>query len=475
LNEGKVQAQSQLTVGKHQTADQFSFDTLVLEVNTIVEDLRWLHLELTLRNKISEVFFLETSSYDRFMSLTFEGVREKLGLLELSVYIRVKGFFRISFREIEESVFWDSAEMPWLGFQKKWSAPFQESRAVLTPDVNHYTVNSEALTTIAVPVVLNKTVHAALFIVTHSSNIIPRLRKLFGGLSGTLGLALNYFGAKETTNSSTLTQLQAQDNLDGMPESEEAPFLEDLTDEGMTRLSRSAVYFCTLANDLSVTFMNPSLENKTGTTPAKWHGSKFLDQFLPPYERESIEHMLQETLDRNESSQTSVHFHLRSSDGSMHLTSWIIVAEPVAGNQSAELWLIGSPAAEASRRPYETESASPMHHHDASLFSDATLAKQYRFLMKYVPFPLFHLEENSGIIRNANPAFEQLIGTKNWVGLSLSDFGNLEIRETSGEAKPCVFYVLSSGGITLPYRGVSTSLLMYGKHIQEVKLDPIEE
>jgi hypothetical protein len=94
-------------------------------------------------------------------------------------------------------------------------------------------------------------------------------------------------------------------------------------------------------------------------------------------------------------------------------------------------------------------------------------------MIKYAPFPIFHLDEHEDTIKNANPAFEALIGGARWENMPLSDFGTLAVHASAGETQPCSLRLISPGGITITYRGMITPLRIFGKLIREVKLDPL--
>jgi hypothetical protein len=105
---------------------------------------------------------------------------------------------------------------------------------------------------------------------------------------------------------------------------------------------------------------------------------------------------------------------------------------------------------------------------------DSRLSKQYRFMIKYVPFPVVHIDEARDVIRNANPAFEALISTRQWEGVPLSDFAALTIHAAFGDTAPCTLSIISPNGISLSYRGIIAPLVIFGKTVREIKLDPLD-
>ncbi|NOY06016.1 MAG: PAS domain-containing protein, partial [Chlorobi bacterium] len=101
---------------------------------------------------------------------------------------------------------------------------------------------------------------------------------------------------------------------------------------------------------------------------------------------------------------------------------------------------------------------------------EAKLSQRYRFLMKYVPFPLLHLDEKHRIL-NANPAFAELIGEPPAPGSPVSDYGELEIHQPEKDPSACTMYLLTKEGLTISYRGFLTRIRIFGKEIQEITLE----
>src|SRR5512145_2018507 len=127
----------------------FSIDHLVTEVNTIVEDLRWLHFELKLRNHLNELLFHEVASVEEFLKAGFDGFRAKMSVLELAIYVKTKQGYAIAFRDLEESVFWANDSVPWTEnldalFRKTFDK--DESPQAMP---SHYSVNNAPITVIS--------------------------------------------------------------------------------------------------------------------------------------------------------------------------------------------------------------------------------------------------------------------------------------------------------------------------------------
>ncbi len=431
----------------------FSFDTLVSEVNTIVEDLRWLHLELSLRNRCNEILFQDVASVEELLTLAFIDLREKLGVLEFSVYLRDKQQFRQSFQELEASVFWKHDHMPWIDSMNRWLLRSGSESTAPTAEVNHYTINGEAITSIAMPVLFNREYIAVLLVVAHSSGIVPRMRKLLAGVAGSLSLSIDYVRNRSAHR---------------LPAGIAAPSLDEVLDSGMSEHSFDSVFQTLLLDpELRIVALNASLRKETGFSLDALQDRTILETLIPESERVHVETGLRESATGDFSTQSLLFFHIKTNRSASIPYAWHV--RSFERSDGVHLLLAGA------RIPKEQFEAMTAHHPSPTTTPsmEARLSKHYRFLMKYVPFPVIHLDQDTDTIRNANPSFSELIGTRNWEGAPLSDYATLEVHG-EGDPRPCTLYVLSPNGITLSFRGIITTLNIFGKVIREIKLDPLE-
>jgi PAS domain-containing protein len=567
----------------------FSIDHLVTEVNTIVEDLRWLHFEQKLRNNLNELLFREVATVEEFLEAGFHGFRAKMSVLEITVYLKTRQGYSIGYRDLEASVFWQNDPVPWTDNLMSIFKQGYQSEEAPQPIVSHYTINNDPITAVAMPVVINREVSAVAILVAHSSNLIPRYKKLLSGLSVALSVSMNYIknlrrlykpssslkfadnslpfddvirflenvasqfkdvilvcdnygniliwneGAERLTGiaqdaAKSLSEIQSifkstDNNVSAVFSAVQrgTPFAELTaplyTNSGEKRsmlwsmrkfgtnkgtlsmlngvqLTQSSgagsidqplssdspqsawmqkgiseiesVYIAVLDSSFNVLYLNPHLRKRLAVKNGV--GDSFIEAFVPRLEHGYVESALSNYLSKKGSRQSHEQFHLVTSDDVTLPMDWHLGSLPGTDNMGTTLWLFGSEVPdelfqvtkelELKQFPYRS--------------TEAKLSKHYRFLMKYVPFPIIHLDEESNEIRNANLAFEKIIGTRNWEAAPISDFGELEIQKGMGEAQPCILYILSPDGITFTYRGILTPLQIFGKNIREIKLDPLE-
>ena len=339
------------------------------EVNAIVEDLRWLHLELSLRNRCNEVLFGEVASVESLLVSTFKYLRQQLGVLEMTVFLKDGNGYRIGFRDVEDNIPWANDSAPWIASITRWLIQTPRDTSAPQAEVAHYTVNDEQITAMSVAVTVARENVAAVLIVAFSSAAVPRLRKFLTGISGSLGLAIDY-----------------------------------------SRKARGL---------------------KDGPETASYPGS------TAP----------------------------RESNG-----------KPSGQGDSSDALTPGTrPGGSVSRSGLMTELGSA---HAAALQASIgesahfRLSKQYRFMMKYVPFPIAHLDGSRGTILNANPAFAEIIRSTTWEGALLTDYAVFEVHPSPGGAKPCTLSVVSPNGITLVHRGIVTPLEIFERAVLEITLEP---
>jgi hypothetical protein len=434
---------------------QFSFDQLVSEVDAIVEDLRWLHLELSLRNHCTELLFQETVTAEELLRHTFSGLRERLGVIELAVLMKGRYAFRVAFREQDPLAEWLRDRTPWTDTLDRWLG--LQSRDLQAPQatVNHYKVDAQSVTAITMPILLQREYVAVLLLVAPSSNIVPRLKRLVNGLSGTLGLALGTLRSR------------GDRAANGVPE-ETGGELPVSDARFPVRVIRS-FYAMLLDAQGTVIDINDCLADDAGIT-AEWvRGKSVYDTLLSPDDGDTARRAFSEALGAGEGKTEALSLGIAARPGAVLPTLWYMT--PLGGHaeHATMLGCFGTPLRTAG-----DVALLPLPPQDTVFPLEAKLAKQYRFMLKYVPFPVLHLEEQRDVIRNANPAFEALVGSRQWEGMPLGDFGALHIHGTSGDPRPCTLQVISPNGITISYRGIITSLMIFGKTIREVKLDPLE-
>lgn len=171
---------------------QFSFEELASEVHSVVEDLRWLHLELTFRNKFNEVLFQNVDSVDTFLKLALKDLRAKLGLLEASAFTHERAFIKNAFRDLDDTAFWKNENVPWIfEVEEMFRVKYHESDP-LRASVLHYTVNKNPITAIIMPIVLAEEPAAVILLVLRSNTLIPRIRHFITAISMPLSVSIDY-------------------------------------------------------------------------------------------------------------------------------------------------------------------------------------------------------------------------------------------------------------------------------------------
>jgi PAS domain-containing protein len=490
-------------------ADAFSFDTLVHEVDAIVEDLRWLHLELTLRNRCNEILFDDRASVPALLSHALSGLCSRLGALELIMFVRDVVGFRIALREAEGTTPWGDDRTPWIDAVDRWFDDRPAVASVPQAVVNHYTVDLQPVTAVAMPVRVGRRHEAVLLVVVETSPLVPRVRKLLVGLSGSLALAMQYcHDAQGSPRDRSLTLAPL-----------EPPHATTLrSDAAIARTAHlRGVLLAEVDAQLRVQSMNDAMARLLGLRAERAAERDLAELVVPTAEQRQLRTQLLETADGG-----IVGFRMRTADGTSIPTVWIVahilpthplpVAEGVAhGDRSRDDETAGDvPADDATaddataddtRRGHVSREHTAGQHAsrgarllvgtrvaqevfdaaairtdgaDDPMLLQMRLAKQYRFMMKYVPFPVLHLDAHVDVIRNANAAFLALLGSVHWEGVPLSDFGTLTVQEGFGDARPCILRLVSASGITITCRGIMTTLLLFGKPVREITLDPVD-
>lgn len=450
-------------------ADAFSFDTLVHEVDAIVEDLRWLHLELTLRNRCNEILFDDRASVPALLSHALSGLCSRLGALELIMFVRDTVGFRIALREADGTTPWGDDRTPWIDAVDRW---FDDRPAVTSMPqavVNHYTVDLQPVTAVAMPVRVGRRHEAVLLVVVETSPLVPRVRKLLVGLSGSLALAMQYcHDAQGSPRDRSLTLAPL-----------EPPHATTMrSDAAIARAAQlRGVLLAEVDEQLRVQSMNDAMAHLLGLRAERAAERDLAELVVPTAEQRQLRAQLLETADGG-----IVGFRMRTADGTSIPTVWIVSHIPPAPHVDAG----DAPHAGASpgnarllvgtRVAQEVFDAAAIRTDGADdpMLLQMRLAKQYRFMMKYVPFPVLHLDAHVDVIRNANAAFLALLGSVHWEGVPLSDFGTLTVQEGFGDARPCILRLVSASGITITCRGIMTTLLLFGKPVREITLDPVD-
>ena len=431
---------------------------MVSEVNAIVEDLRWLHLELTLRNRCNEVMFQPVDSEEDVLELAFEGLRRKLDALELTVFVRQKNSYRVGFTDLEKTVPWADDAMPWVApITRLFSHP---PRDPLLPkaEVSHYTVNAVPITAVMMPVVVGRENIAVILMVSPSSSNTPRLRKLFAGLSGSLGLAIDYVrtarhGRQAGSGETRRADVQTPDAT-----------IETLASLHAALLDRVPGLSFVLDRHLNVVGAGETFLRSIGKTTAELGFS--VDDMLPTIERGVARQTLTTAFDVPGEEIRLPLVHPLEGNSELGTRWWTSSLRDPGGDEDLLLLFAATGSSGA-------EQAVPAVH--AAAAPDSRLSKQYRFMIKYVPFPVLHIDETGDVVRNANPAFEELIGTRSWEGVPLSDFASLTVHPAFGDTASCTLEIISPNGISLSYRGIITPLVIFGKTVREIKLDPLEQ
>lgn len=453
-------------------ADAFSFDTLVHEVDAIVEDLRWLHLELTLRNRCNEILFDDRASVPALLSHALSGLCTRLGALELIVFVRDVVGFRIALREGARDIPWGDDRTPWIDAVDRWFDDRPTDAAQPQAVVNHYTVDLKPVTAVAMPVRVGRRHEAVLLVVVETSPIVPRVRKLLVGLSGSLALAMQYCHDAQRPPRERSGSARPAD----IPR--EAPRIAPSAAQIRTPIpDLQGAFVAELDDALHVRSINDALARQLGLRADRAVGRDLTELVVPSAEQRPLRAHLLASAEGG-----LVGFRLRTADGTSIPTLWIVSRLPSVPHDHADdarqtgatlkvvRLLVGT---SVPQEVFDATTVPVDAAHDPMVLH-ARLAKQYRFMMKYVPFPMVHLDAHADVIRNANPAFLALIGSVHWEGVPLSDFGMLSVQEGFGDARPCILRLVSSGGITLTRRGIMTTLMLFGKPVREITLDPVD-
>lgn len=463
-------------------ADAFSFDTLVHEVDAIVEDLRWLHLELTLRNRCNEILFDDRASVPALLSHALSGLCTRLGALELIMFVRDVVGFRIALRESGGTTPWGDDRTPWIDAVDRWFDDRPAATSAPQAVVNHYTVDLQPVTAVAMPVRVGRRHEAVLLVVVETSPLVPRVRKLLVGLSGSLALAMQYCHDAQGPARDRSLPLVPLDAPHPTPRRSDAAIARSAELHG--------VLLAEVDTQLRVQSMNDAMAQLLGLRAERTAQRDLAELVVPTSEQRQLRTQLHETADGG-----IVGFRMRTADGTSIPTVWIVAhilpTHPLAGTDadgrdavdeknidddaaapghSGARLLVGTRVAQ---EVFDAASVRTDGGDDATL-QQMRLAKQYRFMMKYVPFPVLHLDAHADVIRNANAAFLALLGSAHWEGVPLSDFGTLTVQDGFGDARPCILRLVSTSGITITCRGIMTTLLLFGKPVREITLDPVD-
>ncbi len=276
------------------------------------------------------------------------------------------------------------------------------------------------------------------------------------------GQVLIEYGMDVTDTGVLLNRIKEyEDNLEGMllalrsQKAREHGELHELVHE-------SSVLILGLTGDGRVTYCNRQVEEMTGRRADPAAEATLIEDWLPEQERGEAEELLERLRSRAELSFPQSAFHLRNRQGEAVYCVWLFTRARQTALRGTAYWAFGFPAPEAAvhEAPPERRPLLPF---------DAKLSQRYRFLMKYVPFPLIHLDAEDRII-NSNPAFEEIAGMQVPYGTPIADFATFEVHST-GDPAACNLYILTREGITLTHRGIVTSLTIFGKTIREITLD----
>ncbi|MBI5646267.1 MAG: hypothetical protein HY962_04985 [Ignavibacteriae bacterium] len=437
---------------------QFSFDTMVSEVNAIVEDLRWLHLELSLRNRCNEVLFHDVPTVEELLRYAFEDLRLKIGALELSVYVKDGSSHRIGFRDIEPSIPWSQDAVPWQAPIARWLTQHGRDAAAPQPDVSHYTVNDAHVSAAAVPVSIGRETIAAVLIVTLSSTTVPRLRKFLAGLSGSLGLSIDFI------RKSGKSHEPSGDAAATVPADPQLPLPFGAGPGVRQMLDALRFPALLLTRGLAIAHANAAATELLMYVEPR-EGPPHFEDLIARQSRDAARTRCADILRGISHGASPARLAMRGPDGTILEMEWSIELLPDADGEPSLLAVgAGASLPGAAMRPAQNDGG-------AGRFR---LSKQYRFMMKYVPFPVAHLDESLTVILNANPAFAEVIGSDAWEGVPLGDFGTLDVHSRPGDAKPCALSVVSPNGITLVHRGIVTPVEIFGRMMQEITLEPLD-
>jgi len=444
-----------MAVAAASASTQFSFDHMASEVSAIVEDLRWLHLELTLRNRCAEALLQNAGAEEDVLKHAFGELRQKIGALELSVYVKDAAGFRLGFRDLEEGGPWAGDPVPWnTQALRYFSHPPRDVSS--QADVSHFTVNSSHVTAITTPVMVSRETLASILVVFPSSAQVPRLKKFLTGVASSLGLSLDHL------------RKPSQGDREAAP-GEAARTAAASGPDTLRSLLDSLGFYCSLLSRRGIPlFLNGALRRALGWNPETDGMISFFEGAFAAPDRDRLHDMLAVADDSVPGGAATAAMPVRLQDGSFMDAIWTAARLPQGMEGDAEYLLAGI--------HYPTTQGAAGTRAEIAVDDKAhfRLSKQYRFMLKYVPFPVVHLDESTDVIRNANPAFETVIGSDSWEGAPISEIASLTVHPSIGDAKPCTLSVITPNGITLTYRGMITTLVLFGKTVREVKLDPLE-
>ncbi|GEM_PF-4748068 len=575
---------------------QFSFEALVTEVNSVVDDLRWLHLDLRIRNQINEALLHDHGTVEAFLDEILGQLRKMLGAVEISMYQRVRGRLRTLYHTPAPDIPWEFDTAPWT---MDAETLFQRSRLRNVPrtEVTHYIVEGNPVSSISAPIFIRDNIFCVFQILFQSSKYIARQRQLITSISRPLGLSIGYIinqlqlhepvtiqnqkktrpgehaatrlwmslvdampcmcfafdqdgaitawnGELEKTTSTSREDvitvesavqilcenlsdpksvrtrwnavlrdppaerceripLQAEDgvrtfswwtkviesNSDrwtvvfGWDVSDHAALeleirrmkehVGELVRTGIQNTRDEYAFVDSLLSDSSfiivgidrnrlIKFLNPASAKFLGHPTEEFLGAEFIQTFIRPEEHELVEQALipvAGALPPMRPITSLPPYDTPTSDGCR--IQWTFLQKNTGKDLQGEIICFGIVIPEGEDIGDYIPLASQL---------EAKLSQRYRFLMKYVPFPLLHLDENYNIL-NANPAFTELIGEQPSPGSPISDYGELDIHQPERDPSACTMYLLSKEGLTISYRGFLTRIRIFGKEIQEITLE----
>lgn len=228
-------------------------------------------------------------------------------------------------------------------------------------------------------------------------------------------------------------------------------------------LERAQLLILELEPNGRIVYCNKHMQSFTGYALSDVHGHSALDSFIAPQDREQFDIFL-DALSEDFGEPFQLAFPVKKHSGERVLVHWQAIA-PRATSENQRYIAFGL-ADEATQ--LDAGAFSP-HVHYMSGELEAKLAQRYRFLMKYVPFPLVHIDDNDCIV-NANPAFQELVDVPIAYGTPLRDVARCEIHDTRSDPTPCTLYVVQQTGISMSYRGFITTLSIFQKRVREITI-----
>jgi len=157
----------------------------------VVDDLRWLHLDLRIRNQFNEALLHDHGTVEDFLDEALKQMRKMLGAVEISIYQKERGRLQTLYHTLAPDIPWEFDTAPWT---MDAETLFQRSRPRTDPrtEVTHYIVEGNPVSSISVPIFIRDTLFCVFQVLFQSSKYIARQRQLIASIAKPLGLSIGY-------------------------------------------------------------------------------------------------------------------------------------------------------------------------------------------------------------------------------------------------------------------------------------------